>query len=121
MYNLLFHSNYTKGSAGDARNACRQGKSGLRELNAVTLLEIAAAAEELNVVYRACASLAEGNNMIEFEVIMRAALHAFSLIALPDSGTHLLGNTPAITCGSFTHKLASSQINTNASWILSWS
>jgi serine/threonine protein phosphatase PrpC len=44
--------------------------------------------------------------VIEFEVVACAALYTSPLIALPDSSTYILRNTPAITCRSFAHKLA---------------
>lgn len=76
-----------------------------RGLNAVTLLEIATTTEELNVVYCARAPLTVGNNMIEFKVIVCATLHTSSLITLPDSCTHILWNTSAITSSSLANEL----------------
>src|SRR5438270_8347691 len=69
-------------------------------LNPVTFLQIAIPAQKLHITCCTCSAFAVRNDVIELEVGARAAdttLDTPSLIALPDSNTHILWDMTAIS------------------------
>lgn len=64
-------------------------------LDAIALHLIASTAQDLEVSFRVGTALAEGNDVVEFEVLRGAALHALPFVALPDGRLHGLGDAAA--------------------------
>jgi len=59
--------------------------SGNHYSDVVRFFQVAAATQQLDVCIRIAAALCDGNNMIKFEVIIRATFSASSAVPLPDA------------------------------------
>ena len=62
--------------------------------NSVALFQIAAAAEELDVVLAVAAPFGDGDDVVVFEVLVGLTLGAAAAVALPDALPHVSSDMP---------------------------
>ena len=79
-------------------NAWRE-RSGL-EGNLVGLLQVATLAKDLNVRYFSAATLRDGDDVVEVQVLLRSAANARAAVARPDKQLHVVGNRVPFRPGS---------------------
>lgn len=64
----------------------------LTRLNLLALRPVARLAEELQVRHRGCPTLGHGDDMVELQVLLRAALHAATAVSSPHFASDSLGD-----------------------------